>query len=522
MKGDSVIITASPEDIDQIQKLDQFSFAGAILSIQVCEPPSPLGKAGEKKENVSKEAIETKDRFRAILAARYDAGLKLLNLSALGADPGLREMGVFNGTTTTTKIFPALMAVCDGLFKTRQEKKDAIVSVTLADNELADVFAVTTLAQTFPDIKNLDLSRNKFTDLKGLDGWRFKFRHLENLVLADNPLESQLPTLRDELLRRYPVLQVLNGIPIRTPEEITAIHAAAEAAKSPIPISGPDFRDVAQVGENFIRQFIPLYDNDRATLLATFYDAQSNHSVSVNMSAPRGTNNPVSTKPWGEWVPHSRNLVKLTRLPARMSRLYRGSQEIQKSWSTLPTTRHPDLQTQGDKYLIECHPLPGLPDPSRQSAHGVDGLIITIHGEFEEDIAATSEKTLRSFSRTFVLGPGAPGGPPIRIVSDMLIARAWAPLSLPQTSSSLSAPQPSTEQHQQQVVAMQLMERTGMTMEFAVMCLRETGWDLEKAFIAFNKTKVYSGLRLKKETPWRLIFWQDALPPHAFSAAVAR
>jgi hypothetical protein len=59
-------------------------------------------------------------------------------------------------------------------------------------------------------------------------------------------------------------------------------------------------------------------------------------------------------------------------------------------------------------------------------------------------------------------------------------------------------------------------------MEFAVMCLRETGWDLEKAFIAFNKTKVYSGLRLKKQASWRLIFWQDALPPHAFSAAVAR
>jgi nuclear RNA export factor len=172
--------------------------------------------------------------------------------------------------------------------------------------------------------------------------------------------------------------------------------------------------------------------------------------------------------------------------------------------------------------LIECHPLPGLSDPSRQSTHGVDGLIITIHGEFEEDIAATSEKTLRSFSRTFVLGPGAPGGPPIRIVSDMLVARAWAPLALPQTSSISSAPQPSTEQQQQQVMAMKLMERTGMTTEFAVMSLRETGWDLEKAFLAFNKTKVYSPFRLEKEISWKLIFWQDALPPHAFTTAVAR
>ena len=245
MKGDSVIITASPEDLDQIQKLDQFSFAGATLSIQACEPPSPLGKAGEKKENVAKEVIETKDRFRAILAARYDAGLKLLNLSALGADPGLREMGVFNGTTTTSKIFPALMAVCDGLFKTRQEKKDAIVSVTLTDNELADVFAVTTLAQTFPDIKNLDLSRNKFTDLKGLDGLALQVPTSRKPRLSRQSTRIQLPTL---LRVRTPKAISGSSSPERYPREDSGgnhrIHAAAEAAKSPIPISGPDFRDV--------------------------------------------------------------------------------------------------------------------------------------------------------------------------------------------------------------------------------------------------------------------------------------
>ena len=161
MKGDSVIITASSEDIAQIQKLDKFSFAGSVLSIQACDPPSPQAKkSGEKEPTVSQAAQEAKDRFRAVLAARYDANLKLLNLSALALDAGLRRMGVFDGSTTTSKVFPAMMVVCDGLFKSPQEKRDAIVSVSLADNELADVSAVTTLAQTFPDLKNLDLSRN--------------------------------------------------------------------------------------------------------------------------------------------------------------------------------------------------------------------------------------------------------------------------------------------------------------------------------------------------------------------------
>jgi hypothetical protein len=72
-------------------------------------------------------------------------------------------------------------------------------------------------------------------------------------------------------------------------------------------------------------------------------------------------------------------------------------------------------------------------------------------------------------------------------------------------------------------MAIQLIERTGMTMEFAVMCLRETGWDLEKAFIAFNKTKVYIPHSISKnKTWWKLICYQDALPSHAFDAAIAR
>jgi nuclear RNA export factor len=514
MKGDSVIITASAEDIVQIQKLDKFSFAGSVLSIQACDPPSPQAKkSGEKEPTVSQAAQEAKDRFRAVLAARYDANLKLLNLSALALDAGLRQMGVFDGSTTTSKVFPAMMVVCDGLFKSPQEKRDAIVSVSLADNELADVSAVTTLAQTFPDLKNLDLSRNKFTDIKNLNAWRWKFRHLENLVLTGNPIESQ-PTLKDELLRRYPNLQIVNGVTLRTPEEIAAAKAIAEATKSPIPIAGPDFRDVSQVGENFIRKFLPLYDNDRNALLGTFYDSQSVYSLSLNLSSPRSHEHSVPIAPWTAYMKYSRNLTKLTHLNARMSRQHKGSQAIQQVWSTLPPSRHPELESHADKYLIECHPIPGLTDPSGQSARGVDGLIITMHGEFEDQIETATEKSLRSFSRTFILGPGAPGGPQIRVVSDMLTLRAWAPLALPQISSISPETQATNdpEQQKQEAITMQLVEKTGMTPYYANLCLTETGWNIEQAFIAFTANKVcffYNNLH----TISRLTFIRISYPP---------
>ncbi|TVY20250.1 mRNA export factor mex67 [Lachnellula arida] len=490
-KGDSVFVTASSEDIAEIQKLDGFTFAGATLGIQARDSPSSASrpdKFGDKrKDEVSSNAMEIKERLKGVLAARYNGDLKLLNLSALAQDPGLREMGVFNGTTTTSKIFPALMVVCGGLFKTRQEKQDAIVSVTLADNDLADVSDVTALAQTFPDLQHLDLSRNRLAQMSNFDAWGAKFKHLSTLILTGNPIETQLATLKSDIMKKYPYLEILNGIQIRTPEEVAA---ALETAKSPIPIAGPDFRDVGQVGENFIRQFVVLYDTDRSALLANFYDAQSVHSLSVNQNAPRGHKNSAPIAPWAPYIKQSRNLVKINNLPTQMTRLHRGSQAIEKLWSALPATRHPDIQTLGDKYLIECHALPGLADPTGQSVRGVDGLIITMHGEFEEQ-SESPGRALRSFSRTFVLGPGAPGGQPIRVVSDMLALRAWGPLAVPKLPLNPQANTTiiTTEQQKQEAMAMQLVERTGMTPQYSALCLTETGWDLEKAFMAFTANK---------------------------------
>ncbi|EHL03636.1 putative mRNA export factor MEX67 [Glarea lozoyensis 74030] len=491
-KGGSVIITASPDDVLAIQKLNGYSFAGADLSITACEPPS--SRLEKPKDEVSVSAQETKERLRGVLASRYDANLKLLNLAALAQDPGLIQMGVFDGSTTTSKIFPALMVVCDGLFKTRSEKREAIVSVTLADNDLVDVKDVAALAQTFPDIKNLDLSRNKIAQLSSLDAWGTRFRDLVTLILTGNPIEPSLPAIKSDLVKKYPHLEILNGVQFRTPEEIAS---TIEATKYPIPLQTPDFRDVGQVGENFIRQFVALYDSNRSALLTNFYDDESVLSLAINMAAPRNPKQILPIAPWAPYLKYSRNLVRVNNLPTQMSRLHRGSQAINTVWSALPATRHPDLQTQPEKYLIECHSLPGLVDPNGQSARGVDGLIITMHGEFEEE-NDKPEQALRSFSRTFVLGPGGPGGPAIRVISDMMTLRAWGPLALPRVAAvggvPLEAAPAVTEQQQQEAFAQQLVLRTGLTLQYAILCLTETGWDLEKAFVAFEANRNYNNM----------------------------
>jgi nuclear RNA export factor len=535
MKGDSVFITASPEDIAEIAKLDKFSFAGATLSISALDPPSPQRTSrDEGKHGVSQAATETKEKFKAILAGRYDGNIKLLNLSALAQDPGLVEMGLgaFDGKVTS-KLFPAMMVVCDQMFSTWQEKRDAIVSVSLASNGLDNVRHVTALASTFPNLKNLDLSANSLSNLKSIESWRWKFRHLENLVLTDNPITTE-PNFNVELMKWYPKLQQLNGIQVRTPEQIAA---TMEAANSPIPISGPDFRDVSQVGENFVRQFFGSYDNDRAALLSNYYDAQSLFSIAINMTAPRDREHPTAIPPWGQYTKHSRNLKKYTTPNARFNRRYKGIQAIQITWSDFPATRHPDINTQTDKYIIECHPVPGLPDPSGQTPHGVDGLTLTIHGEFEEQNPSVSDKALRSFSRTFVLGPGGPGSPQIRVISDMLCLRAYAPLAIPAAARPptplLQMAQPAplqlaqaahvelTPEQQKEAIAQQLMEKTGMTTEYAVMCLVETGWNIEAAYGAFMANKV-SPHTSPIQPDKCLTTTQDKLPPNAFVASAAQ
>ncbi|KAF8863294.1 hypothetical protein BDZ45DRAFT_116785 [Acephala macrosclerotiorum] len=504
LRGDKVIITASPEDIAELQKVDGFTFAGTVLSIK--PSGSPPGKAVEQKEEPSAAAQALKDRFRQVLAGRYDPDLKLLNLSMLAADPGLTE--VFGGTDDTAKVFVALMRVCDELFKTRAEKKEAIVSVTLANNNLANVGDINTLANSFQDIRNIDLSGNNLADMKSLDAWRYKFRHLENLVLTGNPIEAQLATLKEEFLKRYPHLMLLNNVQVRTPEQLAELKAKAEAASSPLPIAGPDFRDVGQVGETFVRQFLPLYDTDRSSLLTQFYDSQTTFSLSINTSTPRNHTNSKPIPPWADYMKHSRNLVRITHPGTRLNRSFKGAEAIKGLWASLPATHHPDL-SQTNKYIIECHSLPGLADPSGQSARGVDGLIITIHGEFGEGNSTIAEKPMRSFSRTIILGPGIPGFQPIRVISDMLALRAWSPLAQPQPAAMHSTPPQQhvqmvmSEQQKQEAMAMQLTEKTGMTLNYSALCLTETGWDLEKAFAAFTANK-------------------DKLPADAFLANVPR
>ncbi len=115
---------------------------------------------------MSSTALEIKEQLRTVLSQRYDINAKLLSLSALGEDPILNQMGFFSGESKPEKLFRALMAVCDGLFKTEEEKRNAVSSISLAGNNIDDVLQIMSLTDTFHDVELVSSDDDLFPGVK--------------------------------------------------------------------------------------------------------------------------------------------------------------------------------------------------------------------------------------------------------------------------------------------------------------------------------------------------------------------
>ena len=510
IEGDSLFITVRPEDTNKITRLNGASFAGAPLFISIS------GATDAVQQSAECDTPRTTNLLRDLIDRRYDGEGKLLDLSALSSDPVDNSLTLLDGDSQSrrSRFFPALMKVCEEIFPTREERNNAVISVTLANNDLSSVDMVTTLAKTFSSIQNLDLSNNKLQDLEALHAWRWSFPHLKTLRLAGNPLEREIPANMGNIKKWYADLIVLDDTQVRSIPE--AKHDQPDKRNGPpLPVAVCNFDDPAGVGIQFITSFFPTYDSDRTACIGSFYDEKSTFSLSINTAAPTGTQFHKAAG-WDELANKSRNLIRVTQLPAKVSRLYTGGRSIEAAWLKLPPTRHPSLQTECDKakWCIECNYIPGLPDPALMSAAGVTGIVIMVHGEFDEFNTSMDKAITRSFDRTFVLGPGgARHG--FRVVCDTLILRgyagsdAWKPevgdyvvahpvqpaMQLQSISQippyfSLPVEGKSELQLQKENLTIEFSRRTRMLLAPCWECLESNGWSIEAAYVAFIAIKV--------------------------------
>jgi nuclear RNA export factor len=511
LDGDDVFVAVGEDDVDDMLRTNKTQFAGTIITVVRSDerPSSSHGQSG----GVSASAQETKAKLQDILSKRFDPSLKLLKLDFLSTDEELVRLGMFETKDRAEKTFQVFMVILDDLFKSATSKREGIESITVANNGIDHVKQIGALANTFPDIKNLELAGNALPSMAALEPWKGRFRELTMINVAGNPLAND-PAHREHLMRWFPRLQLIDGVQVRTPEEAAA---AANAGKPrPIPQFGLDFRDANGVGESFLLDFFVGYDTNRPALVAKYYDDATQFSLAVDTASVRDPNGPP-IMPWGPYLKYSRNLQKVTHPSTRVQRLLKGATHILDLWKMLPSTSHPDIKLELSKYIVDCHIVPGLVDPSGGSEKGVDGMIITVHGEFDEQDQKANLVGKRSFSRTFILGPGLPGRNPIRVVNDMWTLRAAKALPVvvgggggggggdaqaavpeqqqqPAVQPGQTAPAiPAAEHEQKQALIAELCRQTGMTAMYSEMCLGEVGWDLARGVAIFNEKRVSFG-----------------------------
>ena len=197
----------SRADADALLKWNGIRFAGNNLKFEILDDAA--GGAGTNS---------TITLLKNFLYKRYNTQTKMLDLANLHADPDLVQKGLFSSISTQSKMFPALMKLAS------KEPQLVVESVNLSNNNLKDVSGITTLAQTFPHLKNLCLANNQISRFRTIEVWKNKFKELRELLMTNNPITSD-KLYRSEMMRLFPKLVILDNVVVRDEQKLMSIYS---------------------------------------------------------------------------------------------------------------------------------------------------------------------------------------------------------------------------------------------------------------------------------------------------------
>lgn len=509
VQGDAIVGQVTPQEADQLVKFSGYRFAGNSLKI-------------EKVGGAAQSTSDTISVLRNVLMRRYNAQTRMLDLGNLFNDPELVQRGMApKNSNTQSKMFPAMMKVAS------KEPTMIVESINLSDNNLKDVTGITTLAQTFPDLKNLCIANNNISRFHSLEVWKNKFKHLRELLMMNNPVTADR-LYRSEMLRIFPKLVILDNVLVRDENKLNSIYG--------LPIRQTQFffedNGLASSSTDFVSNFLNLWDTNRMQLMG-LYTPQSQFSLSVDSSVPASTvPNAQATPTLGYYLPLSRNVSKISSDKTIQERLHLGPEAIYNVFKSLPLTKH-FLHEQPHAYSVQAWTFPQ-----------VQGFIISLHGHFNEtekpeidatkpassqgssrgrrynhsfSSASTTKLSQKSFDRTWVLVPSPNGS--VIIASDSFTVRpyadgAWYKLdSIPaqqQVSPPLAQTPPITSLPQQQIPAsatlqlpadiqaklspiqLELLQKlhieTKLNTEYTYMLAEQSMWNYDNAIQGFRNS----------------------------------
>ena len=332
-----------------VMKWNGANFAGNKLKFEILNDTTTNNTGG------------TIEFLRQFILSRYDPNSKMLNLGGLVSDQILIQKGMFNNLSTQSRMFPAMMKVAS------KEPNLIVESINLADNKLKDINVIASLPQTFPNLKNLCLANNQINRLNALESWKNKFKDLRELLMTNNPI-ANANSYRNEMLRIFPKLTILDNTMVRDSAKLDSIF------NFPIKLQQFYFENdqLGPTSTEFVTNFLNFWDTDRSQLL-NLYTPQSQFSLSANTSVPSSTiKDADQNASFGYYIPHSRNISKMSSEKAIEQRLATGQEQINTMFNSLPKTKH-SLQIDPSGYSMETIAYPQ-----------VNGFLVILHGYFEE------------------------------------------------------------------------------------------------------------------------------------------
>ncbi|KAL1494139.1 hypothetical protein ABEB36_009785 [Hypothenemus hampei] len=415
-----------------------------------------------------------KEKMKLVMAKRYNADNKALDLTKFHADSDLQE--------NFCALFKPIVFM--SVLEIIEQNIPNLEALCLNDNKLCVFGFLKKVSQRLPHIKILHLANNKIRDLMQLDA--FIGLPIVDLLLDGNPLcdkYKEQTAYISEVRKRFPKCQKLDGIDLPPPITFDINEEGT------MPDAQQTFLCNVE-GEGIVRQFLEqyfqIYDSkNRQPLLEAYHE---NTMFSFTSAYPYGLNKDKNV-PWLNWYQtDNRNILKVQD-PDRRSRLLKqGKLSVVSLLQEMPETKH-DIHS----FTVDL------------TLYTPQMICLSVSGMFKELKSGQKNPPTRFFFRTLVIVPAGTGfcianeQYHITNATPEQAKEAFKTPSLPVPASGTAAP-PSTpeaspiihtvspvlDNNSKQELVNQIALKTGMNLEWSIKCLEGNNWDFMRACSTFE------------------------------------
>lgn len=309
-----------------------------------------------------------KEKMKLVMAKRYNAELKSLDLSKFSEDPDFSTMfcGLFHG--------PILKEAIEII----SQNIPTLEILLINDNKISRIDNIT-FSSKLPYLKSLNIANNRIQNIATLS-ISFKDCQLLELTMKGNPFVDKLRSrYRNEVAKKFPTVKMLDGeVLISTENNITELPPAKASFFCQI--------EGTEIVRKFLEQYFLILDSSNRAPLADAYHTDALLSVTIPPAGQAGRIESI-------WR-NNRNFLRVIPDPEtfRAKQLKVGRNSIVGFLCDFPKTAH-NLQT----FAVDmCLFTPKI-------------LSFNVAGLFKELDGSGETKPIRYFHRQFIIVPNGSG-----------------------------------------------------------------------------------------------------------------